>query len=201
MKICVIVGSARAGSNSRRIADRLAGMLHGTGEADVDVLDLHAETVDLWSEDFDDPASDEAAQWKPVAARLRSADGFVIVSPEYAGMAPPVLMNLLMKCSWRETAHKPALLVAVSSGAGGSYPIAELRQFGFKNNFVCMIPFNVIVRNADALFCGKPESRATDDALSQRMSYGASLLLGYAGCLATLRASGAADPARYPYGM
>src|SRR5262245_2330305 len=137
MKICIIVGSARAASNSLRVAEKLGAMLHGTGEAEVDMLDLYAEKVDPWSEDFDDRASDEAAQWRPIAERLRSADGFVIVSPEYAGMAPPVLMNLLLKCSWRETAHKPALLVAVSSGAGGSYPIAELRQFGFKNNFVC----------------------------------------------------------------
>ena len=49
-----------------------------------------------------------------------------VVSPEWNGMVPSMLTNFFLLCSNNELAHKPGLLVGVSSGTGGSYPVAEL---------------------------------------------------------------------------
>ena len=83
----------------------------------------------LWQGD-----SPLASLWKPYRDRMRRADGFVIISPEWAGMVPPGLKNILLFAGPREVGHKPALIVAVSASRGGSYPVNELRTSGNKNS-------------------------------------------------------------------
>ena len=39
--------------------------------------------------------------------------------------------NFFLHCNKGELSHKPALLVSISSGNGGSYPISELRSSNF----------------------------------------------------------------------
>ena len=70
-------------------------------------------------------------------------------------MVPAKLKNFLLYCSKDELAHKPALLVSVSAGLGGSYPIAELRISSYKNNRLCYLPENVIIRNIETFLNDK----------------------------------------------
>jgi len=46
-----------------------------------------------------------------------------------------------------ELGHKPALIVAVSSGDGGAYPVSELRMSSYKNNRLCYIPEQVALKS------------------------------------------------------
>ena len=41
-------------------------------------------------------------------------------------------------------AHKPGLIVTVSAGLGGSYPVTELRISSHKNTRLCYIPDHVL---------------------------------------------------------
>ncbi len=41
------------------------------------------------------------------------------------------------------------LIVAVSSGAGGAYPVAELRMSSYKNSRICYIPEQIIIRDVE----------------------------------------------------
>ncbi|MBB4843209.1 NAD(P)H-dependent FMN reductase [Paucibacter oligotrophus] len=200
MNILIISGSPRVGSNSEKVAKYLAGVLEGQSGVAADILQLHEGAPRPWTSSFWDANSNEAVEWKKLSTRLQSADGFVIVSPEYAGMAPPGLMNLILKCGIPETGHKPALLVGVSSGSGGVYPLAQLRQFGFKNNFLCMLPFSVIVRNANDALGGHEKSERSDAELSARLGHGCALLCAYAQALAQVRAS-EINFSKYPYGQ
>ena len=86
--------------------------------------------------------------WDPVSAELKAADALVVVSPEWGGMATPGVKNFLLNCTADEIGHKPALIVTVSASRGGSYPVAELRMSGYKNNRVAWLPEHVIVQHA-----------------------------------------------------
>lgn len=51
-----------------------------------------------------------------------------------------------------ELAHKPALIVFVSSDDGGSYPVAESRMSSYKNSRICYLPEHLIIRNVSTVF-------------------------------------------------
>lgn len=201
MNILIISGSHRANSNSLRVATRYLEALESMDGITGDLIDLHDESISLWSEDFWAASSDEKSQWEPISARLKLADGFVVIAPEYGGMVPPALMNFLLKCSGPETGHKPALLVGVSSGAGGCYPLVQLRQFGFKNNFLCMIPFNILIKQASGLFCNDAAVSDYEQSVERKIIYSVPLLLEYARALNLVRSGRVVDYDAHPYGM
>ena len=76
----------------------------------------------------------------PISNKLASSDAFIVISPEWHGMAPAGLKNFFLMWGKGELAHKPALIITVSSGDGGSYPVAELRMSSYKNNRICFLP-------------------------------------------------------------
>lgn len=128
------------GSQSRRVSDYLAGQLESFGEK-VELLNF----FDLKLPIYDD--SKEGAWkvvWNEIAPKLEAADGFVAVSPEWDGMAAPQWFNMLHYVN-KEMAHKPVMLVGVSNGRGGAYPIAQMKQVGQKNNQFVISPENLIV--------------------------------------------------------
>ncbi len=200
MRLVLISGSHRANSNSRKIADYLCQRAQVHGFAAAEVLDIHELALPLWNEGVwhQDPSWDG---WQAPAASLRAADGIVLVTPEWAGMVPPGLKNLLLLCGPNELGNKPALLVSVSSGMGGSYPIAELRMSGYKNNHLCYLPDHLIVRRADE-FLSHPEAvDEHEEALRARCDYSLRLLVEYARALRQVRDSGVPDYNRYKFGM
>ncbi len=110
------------------------------------------------------------------------------------------MRNLFLICD-RELAHKPALLITVSAGTGGAYPIAELRMSSYKNSRVCYIPDHVIVRGAEQML-NTPESVNANDALIRdRLAYSVKVLEEYAKAFQNIRKSGVIDFETYPNGM
>lgn len=200
MKLVLVSGSHRAHSNSRKVADYLAQRALLQGFAEACVLDIHDMALPLWDEEFrhQGPAWE---CWQIPSSHLQAADGLVLVTPEWAGMVPPGLKNLLLLCGPKELGNKPALLVSVSSGMGGSYPIAELRMSGYKNNHLCYLPDHLIVRRADE-FLSHPEAIDEHEAaLRARCDYSLRLLVEYARALRLVRESGVPDYSRYRFGM
>jgi NAD(P)H-dependent FMN reductase len=204
MNVVTIVGSPRPGSQSRRISDylqrRLTVLLPGVVQGLVDLAD---RAVPVWDGDFrKHPGDDRSSAWSGVSARLSEASALICVVPEHHGIAPPALKNFLLLCRY-ELAHKPGLLVGVSATDGGSYPLAELRSNATKNNRICWIPEQVVVRPAKQMLTTDDTSdeQAADHRLKLRIDYALQLLGVYAECLRAVRASGATDYKSFQYGM
>ena len=202
MHIAIIVGSHRKDSESSRVGAYIARDLARIDPSiAVDTIDLAGNPLPLWDESVWQGDSRLAALWKPCRDRMRKADGFVIISPEWAGMVPPGLKNLLLFAGAKEVGHKPALIVAVSASRGGSYPVNELRTSGYKNNRLLHIPEHVLVQDvADVLQDDTPASDR-DAWLRKRIDFALRILLEYAKALAPIRASGLTEHADFPYGM
>ncbi len=202
MKFAVVVGSHRVSSQSAKVARFVERtILQKCAGSSVYVLELGGNSLPFWDEgQWDDEDPRWKAIWAPIAGELRAADALVVVSPEWGGMAPAALKNFFLLAGSVEIGHKPALIVGVSSSRGGAYPIAELRSSSYKNNHICYIPEHVIVRDAKKVLNGDPASE--DDAyIRERIGYAIGVLEAYGRALAEVRASGAVNYAKYPYGM
>ena len=132
-KYVVISGSTRKNSESSKVSRFVVNSLKQADQGqEVDLVDLSTANIPNWSEDFwgDEPPS---LEWTAVSNQLKQCQAVVLVAPEWNGMVPPALMNIFLLASKDELAHKPGLIVTVSSGEGGTYPVAQLRNFGAKN--------------------------------------------------------------------
>lgn len=199
MKIGIISGSGRHNSESRRISKYISELISREHQqCGADIFDLSELNPPLWSEDKWKPDSELAQWWLPVARDVSACSGFVVVTPEWAGMVPPHLKNFLLSCDKGEVAHKPALIVSVSSGLGGAYPVAELRMSGYKNNQIWWLPDHIILRNVKTLFCG--ENSDLDSPLEKRILYCLRFLVGAAEHLAPVREENQ-NLSLYKYGM
>lgn len=175
--IGIIVGSIREKAESARMAEKTDRLIRDRHpDVSTDIFSLRELDIPLWTEDKWQKESDIKTLWQPVSARLTACDGFVVISPEWAGMVPPHLKNFLLMCDGGELAHKPGQLVAVSAGAGGAYPIAELRMSGYKNNFICWLPDHVILRQVKDLFSSETLSDR-DIRTTERIDYSMNFLV------------------------
>ena len=202
MNIGIIVGSHRKDSQSAKVAGFLATRLRAFG-VDVWTLDLGREPLPLWDEDL---GSGEG-QWEflpGLTKKLQDSDGFVIVSPEWHGMATSALKNFFLLCNVNSgLAHKPAMITTVSVADGGAYVVAELRTSSYKNNRLCYIPEQLVVRNVAQVLNSVAEENNPEahDYFVDRADYTLKLLMAYCDALTSVRAHGAADLEKYPNGM
>src|SRR5712691_982451 len=173
-EIAIVVGSHRKNSQSRKVADYILHRLmysHGAPAAPM-LLDLAELSMPLWDEHAWDQSEHWADTWQPVSRRLQGCAGVVVISPEWGGMAPAALKNFFLLCTSNELAHKAGLIVAVSSGLGGSYPVAELRLSSHKNTRLCYVPDHVIVRNAESALNDLDNAQSEDDQrIRARLDY------------------------------
>jgi azobenzene reductase len=200
MKIVLISGSSRAGSQSGKVARWLEAKLSGLG-VETEILDLHQVALPLQHEDiWDEIENNETA--KKVRATLEGANGFVVITPEWNGMSSPALKNLFVYVG-HTMANKPAYLVSVSAYRGGAYPIAELRMNSAKNSFVNYIPEHLIIRGAeDFMNDSATDTGSKDDQyIKGRAVYGLKILVEYAKALDQVRGSGVIDYETYQNGM
>ena len=204
MKIGIISGSQRANSQSAKVGRYLCVELEKAhSDLDTYFLDLGETPLpsfddSFWS-DMDTPLH---TSWEPVSAELQSCDGFVVIVPEWHGMVPPSMKNFLLYCTVAETGNKPGLIVTTSASIGGSYPVAELRISGTKNNRLCWIPDHVIVRNVGKVLNVQEQSESDQDAaIRQRLAHSSNLLVAYSQALISVREAGVADYQTYGFGM
>jgi NAD(P)H-dependent FMN reductase len=121
-----------------------------------------------------------------------------MITPEYNGAASPALKNFFMYPEG-ELAHKPALLIGLSAGHGGAYPLAELRATSHKDTFIVYMPGNVVIREVrDRL---KSNNSKVDKQIQARLDYSLKLLDQYALALKQVRNSGVVDAKNFPMGQ
>ncbi|MFN3786102.1 MAG: NADPH-dependent FMN reductase, partial [Thiothrix sp.] len=152
MKIMLISGSHRAHSQSEKVAQVIAQSLLTHGHAsETEVFSLAGNPLPLWDEGLWSGEEKWQTLLAPLSAKLAASDGFVIVTPEWHGQVPAGLKNFFLLWGNGELAHKPALIVGVSSSDGGAYPVAELRMSSYKNNRICYLPEHLIVRHVESV--------------------------------------------------
>ncbi|RLS32000.1 MAG: NADPH-dependent oxidoreductase [Planctomycetota bacterium] len=202
MLITIIVGSHRKQSQSSRVGAYIADdFARIDPSVTIETIDLAGNPLPLWDESLWQGESELAALWKPFRNTMRQSDGFVIIAPEWAGMVPPALKNLLLFAGPKEVGHKPALIVAVSASRGGSYPVNELRTSGYKNSRLVYIPEHVLIHDVNDVLVGTTAASDRDAWLRRRIEFAERILLEYAKALAPIRGSGLTENAEFPYGM
>ena len=179
MKISIISASHRKESESERIAN-LIGSKIKSNKSSINLfnLDLSFSNLPLWSPDKKNRSGIWGEHWKNISNELKQSDGFIFVVPEYGGMATPNSKNIFLLCGDGELAHKPGLIVSVSSGNGGAYPIADLRSFSYKNTHIMWIPENIIIRNVQEYNPGN-HGNSIPEWLDNRIDYTLEILLAY----------------------
>lgn len=198
----VVGGSHRQKSESSRVAEYVAADLARIDSTlVVDSFSLSGNPLPLWDESVWQETSSLAALWQPIRDRMRQAHAFVFVAPEWAGMVPPGLKNLLLFTSSQEVGHKPVLLIGVSANRGGSYPLSELRTSGYKNNRLLVIPEQILVQDVADMLVGESPANKRDAWIRKRITFANRLLLEYGKAVGSIRASGLTDNADFPYGM
>lgn len=200
MKIGIISGSHRHSSESERVSRYIQTEITSQGSTTY-LLSLADNPLPLWDEGMWNGEEKWKSIWGPIAAELQGCDGFVVVSPEWSGMVPAGLKNFFLLCSQRELGHKPGLIVSVSSGVGGTYPVTELRTSSYKNTRLCYIPEHVIVRNVGDMLKENEPSGKHDETVRKRITYALSVLNQYALALGQIRESGVLNPKEFPNGM
>ena len=111
-------------------------------------------------------------------------------------MAGPAIKNFFIYASKAELAHKPGLLVGVSSGIGGGSPIAELRSSSYKNCRVNYLPEHLIIRSVTKVLNEERPASEDDSRIRARIDYALDILAKYGEALKPVRASiDLSDPA------
>lgn len=201
MKLTIICGSHRVASNSLRVTNYLMECCQiEDGFSEVSILELSNEDIPVWNEGiWQEVPGYEWLTWDKISQSLQKSDAFIVVSPEWAGMVPPKLKNLFLLSGYKELGHKPALIVSVSSGHGGSFPVAELRSSAYKNNHVCFIPDHLIFRKIPEDEMDTPLQ--VDKYTHERCEYTIKLLSEYAKALSVMRNESIINYADYKYGL
>lgn len=143
----------------------------------------------LWDQTLWENNEEWNVRLAPLRQQLSESDAFVIISPEWHGQVPAGLKNFMLLFNRFELGHKPALIVTVSSGDGGAYPVAELRMSSYKNNRLCYIPEQVILRHVESILNANAEDNTAeaDSYFRERIIWTLGILRGYAVALKAMR--------------
>lgn len=197
MKTIIISGSNRTNSESLRVSKFLKSRMEALTAMESEIIDLHALPFSVNPDDNYFGKHD--ANFHQISEKINACDALVIVSPEWGGAASPIIKALLIFIG-KPAAYKPALLVGVSAGRGGSFPINELKASGNKNNFLSFLPEYLIFRDVEKMFkSDKPDEE--EEYIRNRSDYAVKLLAEFAKAYQSIRSSGVIDLDTYPYGM
>ena len=203
MKITIVSGSHRTNAQSLKVARLIESMIKNKLNLDPWLFSLSDNPLPLWDEGVweGDPAWKERLQ--PIKEQLQASDGFVVVSPEWHGQVPAGLKNFFLLFGKNELGHKPALIVTVSNGRGGAYPVAELRMSSYKNSRICYIPEHVIIRDVENVLNDNPQDNndKSDTFYRERLAWALGILEQYALALQQVRASGVTKTDKFTSGM
>ena len=200
MKIGIIVGSHRLKSQSTKTSKFVDFWLKKKGLLTY-ILDLRKNPLPLWDETKWENDGKLTKFFKPYSDKLKECAGFVIIAPEWSGMVPAGLKNFFLYCDKNELAHKPAMIIGISSGRGGHYPVAELRMSSYKNTKICYIPDHVVVAFVEEMLNDFDLKNGTDDDqyIKNRIVNSLNILASYSKAFIDIRKT--KDLNQYPNGM
>ena len=185
MKISLVSSSLQKSSQSSRIREIFNQLILKKDQSiELYNLDLEKEKVPFWSNEKKNKTNFWGDKWTNISKNLSNSDGFVFIIPEYGGMASPSSKNFFLLCGNGELSHKPGLIVSISSGLGGSYPVTEIRSSSYKNTHIVWIPENIIIRKVVDFGTGR---KNIPEWLHNRIDYTLSLLIKYAECMKPIK--------------
>lgn len=159
-KIIVLIASVREGRKSDRVGLFFSNFMKNKTSLDPEIVDLRELQFPIFSERLKfmkEP--DKKVLW--FAEKIRTADGIVIVTPEYNGGYPASLKNVidLLYDEWK---GKPVAVSTVSGGPfGGSQAITSL-TFSLWKIGATVVPAMFPVPHVEEAFDenGKPADEA-----------------------------------------
>ena len=203
MKISIISGSHRNDAQSLKVAKVIQACLDNSISDESWLFSLSGNPLPLWDQGVwdGDPKWEELLT--PIKQQLASSDAFVVISPEWHGQVPAGLKNFFLLFGKNELGHKPAMIVSVSAGDGGTYPVAELRMSSYKNSRICYIPEHIIVRHVEKVLNDDPveNDERSDNYYRERIQWALNILKQYAIALKQVRESGATVTDKFNNGM
>lgn len=164
-KIAIISPSVRLGRKSHRVALWFKSYLEDNNLAMAEILDLAEYRFPLFDERLKKQAN-PLAEAQEFAGKIRSADGVIIIAPEYNGGYPASLKNVidLLTDEWRS---KPVAVSSVSDGPFGGTQVITSLQFTLWKIGAWTVPAMFPVPRVDEAFDeqGLP---ADPEAMSKR---------------------------------
>ena len=125
--ISIISSSVRIGRKSHRVALYFKKYLEENKLATVEILDLSKYNFPLFEERLRFQKSPTAAVID-FADKIKSAEGIIIITPEYNGGYPASLKNII-DLLYDEWHHKPVAISTVSDGSFGGTQVITSLQF------------------------------------------------------------------------
>jgi len=180
MKISLISTSHQKNSQSKRVLEIIKNIILEIDSKikcyEIDVFELN---IPLWTSEKKENPKFWENDVKKISDDLALSDGFIFIVPEYGGMATPSAKNFFLVFNNGELFHKPGLIVSISSGNGGAYPVSELRSSSYKNSHILWIPENIIIRNVEQFNPGN-HGILIPNWIDERVKYSCNLLIKYA---------------------
>ena len=210
MNILIISSSQRDESKSLELSNYIdKNIFCKKKELQSTILDLslYPFLLDHYGTGRDDDVLLEKNK-KEVLSLLYACDGIVLVSPEWGGMIPPALVNLLLLSAYGSAnglplANKPAFIVGVSASSGGGNVVSLLKAYSGKNSHLVWIPLHAIVQNVEE-FLKKIWEPEVDNRFSQvqsRLETGLDSLVLYTRKLKEVREELLPLSVKHPYGQ
>jgi NAD(P)H-dependent FMN reductase len=180
MKIVIISGTNRPGSNTRKVAAIIEEFYRAAG-ASTEILDL----ANLPPEIFH-PSSyaEKPASFKVFSDAVLGADGLHVVTPEYNGSLPGVLKYFIDMLPFPESFEsRPVAFTGLAAGQWGALrPVEQLQAvFGYRNAHI--FPTRVFLPQVGGIL--SEEGRIMSADISDRLQAQAE---GFAGFVGTLKA-------------
>ena len=170
MKIVVLPGTNREGSNTLRLGQAVAERYRAIADVEVDLLDLRALPPGLLS-----PSSYKAkpAGWSRFADAVVEADGLHVLTPEYNGGFPGVLKLVIDHLPFPESfERRPVCFTGLAAGRFGALrPVEQLQGiFGYRN--ALQYPNRVFIPGVGRVLGedGWPEDDHLSGLLAQQVS-------------------------------
>ncbi|HSJ00805.1 MAG: NADPH-dependent FMN reductase [Verrucomicrobium sp.] len=174
MKITLLSGTNRPGSNTRKIVSQLASIYQELGNP-VDVLDL----ADLPQEIFLPTSyANKPESFLPFSDAILKSDGVHIVTPEYNGSLPGVLKYFIDMLKFPESfEHRPVAFTGLGAGMWGALrPVEQLQAiFGYRNAY--LLPERVFMPGIFGLL--DDEGAISDPDLRDRLKAQAAAFIAF----------------------
>lgn len=124
IKVAVIIGSTRTGRFAPTVATWFTNHVSQREDVELDVVDLATAQLPETLGSFGEEPTEQVLA---MAGRLRAADAFIVVTPEYNHSYPAALKTAI---DWHydEWQAKPVAFVSYGGQAGGLRAVEHLRQ-------------------------------------------------------------------------
>ncbi len=130
MNVQIILGSTRPNRQSEKVGKWVFEEISRNSEIEADLIDLRDWPLPFYNEVSSlaglkgNLSTKIAKQW---GEKVKQADGYIIVTPEYNHGYPAVLKNAL-DYAFAEWNKKPIAFVAYGGAVGGARAVEQLRQ-------------------------------------------------------------------------